>query len=133
MIYKEEELYVFLRDNFITDLKKTKLTTSRHDCYSTEFNLDIELKCRRTHYDSLLIEKKKYDALMDRTKLLNTIPVYINSTPKGVWGFYLAEFSLKWETKSLPMQTDFNKRMWVDKEISYLKISEGINLTKLVS
>jgi hypothetical protein len=133
MIYKEYELYVFLRDNFIPDLKKTKLNNSRYDCYSTEFNLDIELKCRRTHYDSLLIEKKKYDALMDRTKLLNTIPVYINSTPKGVWGFYLAEFSLKWETKSLPMQTDFNKRMWVDKEISYLKISEGINLTKLVS
>tara|TARA_R110000851_G_scaffold14161_3_gene48141 strand:- start:138 stop:545 length:408 start_codon:yes stop_codon:yes gene_type:complete len=132
MIYKEYELYVFLRDNFIPDLKKTKLTTSRYDCYSNEFNLDIELKCRRTHYESLIIEKKKYDALMDRARLLSTIPVYINSTPKGVWGFYLAEFNFKWEMKSLPMQTDFNKRRWVNKEISYLKISEGINLTELV-
>lgn len=133
MIYKEYELYVFLRDNFIPDLKKTKLDNSRYDCYSNKFNLDIELKCRRTHYDSLIIEKKKYKSLMSRADMLSTIPVYINSTPKGIWGFYLSEFNLKWETKSLPMQTDFNKRMWVKKEISYLKISEGINLTKLVS
>jgi len=44
----------------------------------------IELKCRRTHYNTLRIEKVKYDAIINNEK-----PYYICSTPEGIFGFNL--------------------------------------------
>ena len=132
-IKKEQDLYDFLKKNFIPDLIQTTRTASRYDCYSTKFGLDIELKCRRTHYDQLLIEKGKYEALMSRTGMFGTVPVYINSTPQGVWAFYLKEVDLKWETRSLPKQTDFGERYHIKKEIGYLDVeTEGIDLLSLL-
>ena len=130
-IKSEKQLYHFLKQNFIIDLEKTTLTTSRYDCFSTQYNLDIELKCRRTHYDDLIIEKGKYDALMKRSVDFGTIPVYVNSTPKCVWAFYIAEFNMHRQVKSLPITTDFGKRFHIPKDISYFSVSEGIDLTKL--
>ena len=94
--------------------------------------MDIELKCRRKHYEGLIIEKGKYDALMHRCKTYGTIPVYINSTPEGVWGFYLQQFNLVWEHRDLPKQTDFSRREKISKEISYLPVLEGIDLLSLL-
>jgi hypothetical protein len=125
---KESELFNWIKEKFITDLEGSKNPYSRYDCFSPRFKLDIELKCRRTHYDGLLIEKKKYDALMLRAKEFNTLAVYINSTPKGIWGFYLSSIPLVWETKMLPKNTDFGNRIKIPKEIAYLNISEGVNL-----
>ena len=127
-LYKEADLYLFLKKNFIQDLKPTKSTTARHDCYSVIHNLDVELKCRRSHYDDLIIEKQKYDALMLRSELYENIPVYINSTPKGIWAFYIKNISFDWSIKSLPKQTDFGKKFHIKKEIGYLHISQGVNL-----
>lgn len=129
----EQQLFNFLKANFISDLKPTKKLTSIHDCYSIEYNLDVELKCRRKHYDDLIIEKKKYKSLMDRCRDFGTIPVYINSTPKGVWGFYLQNLEIKWEHKNLPKKTDFADRRTISKEIGYLKVSEGVDLVLLLS
>ena len=127
----EKQLYHFLKEKFISDLQKTKFATSRYDCFSTQYNLDIELKCRRTHYDDLIIEKPKYDALIKRSVDFGTIPVYVNSTPKGVWAFYISEFNMQWQVKSLPITTDFGKKFHIPKDISYFSISEGIDLTKI--
>jgi hypothetical protein len=40
---------------------------------------------------TLVIEKIKYDALVARASMFGTVPVYINSTPVGVWSFRLTE------------------------------------------
>jgi hypothetical protein len=124
----EKKLFEWIKEGFIKDLEKSDSPYSRYDCYSTRFKIDIELKCRRSHYNELLIEKKKYDALILRAKESNTLPVYINSTPKGIWGFYLSAIPLVWETKMLPKNTDFGNRVKIPKEISYLKISDGVDL-----
>ena len=129
----EQQLYDFIQEYFIVDLKPSETSTSRYDCYSKRYKLDIELKCRRKHYEGLIIEKGKYDALMKRCKTNGTIPVYINSTPKGVWGFYLRNYDLKWEYRDLPKKTDFADRQTISKEISYLPISEGVDLLLLLS
>ena len=130
MIYKEKDLFDYLKRNFIPDLEQSGSSISRYDCSSTEYNLDIELKCRRKHYNDLLIEKGKYQALMKRSKELGTIPVYVNSTPDGVWAFYIQDIDFKWETKNLPKQTDFGKRHWIPKEISYLNIgTQGVDIS----
>ncbi len=130
-IFLEKDLFSLLKKNFIPDLQRTKKTNASYDCYSTKFNLDIELKCRRTHYDDLIIEKSKYKSLMNRSLDLQTIPVYINSTPKGIWAFYIAEIRMTWIKKNLPKQTDFSKKYHIEKDISYINIKEGIDLVAL--
>ena len=87
MFIKEQQLFNALKESFMPDLKKSDDPMARYDCYSIIHNIDIELKCRRKHYDDLLIEKKKYDALLLRALNFGTDPVYINSTPSGVWVF----------------------------------------------
>ena len=131
-IANEQQLFDFINKYFIKDLEKSEKTTSRYDCYSDRYKLDIELKCRRKHYDELIIEKGKYDALMHRCELHGTIPVYINSTPKGVWAFYLKKHTLDWEHRDLPKQTDFTDRQTISKEIGYLDTTKGINLLALL-
>ena len=101
---------------------------SKYDCYSIYYKLDIELKCRRTHYNDLLIEKIKYDALMDRARKYGTKPVYINSTPVGVWAFYIADHPMKWEFRQMPRTTDFARNDKVPKQVGYLKIVNGKRL-----
>lgn len=128
----EKGLFNWIKKNFISDLKESEKPTSRHDCFSKEYNLDIELKCRRTHYSDLIIEKKKYDALMLRSKEHGTIPVYVNSTPKGVWAFYIADIRITWQNKLLPKHTDFSDNTFIEKEIGYLTLASGIELTSKV-
>jgi len=125
---KEHQLFEFIKKYFIEDLVSSKNPTSRYDCYSSKFKSHIELKCRRKHYDKLIIEKGKYDAMMERCEKDNTIPIYINSTPKGIWAFYLTGLNLKWEERSLPKQTDFSKRHHVNKIVSYLDVDKGKDL-----
>ena len=89
--------------------------------------MDIELKCRRKHYDDLLIEKDKYDALMLRAEKHGTSPFYINSTPEGIYAFNLNEVKdIVWEKKGgLPKTTDFSDRRKVVKEVGFLPISKA--------
>ena len=129
----EQQLYDFIKTYFIKDLQPSETSTSRYDCFSDRYQMDIELKCRRKHYDGLIIERGKYEALIKRCKENGTTPVYINSTPKGVWCFYLEHFKLVWEHRNLPKKTDFSDRRTILKEISYLEVSQGVDLILLLS
>ena len=120
---KESELYEFVR-TLIPDLKMSEFKFSKYDCYSENYRMDIELKCRRAHYDDLLIEWIKYDALMQRAQKFNTKAVYINYTPAGIWAFYLDEFSPEWENRDMPKTTDFSNRQQVSKRVGYLNIEQ---------
>jgi len=124
----EKQLFEFIKEHFVCDLTPPLTKTERYDGYSEMYNMHIELKCRRKHYDDLIIERGKYDSLM-----LKPNPVYINSTPKGVWGFYLKDQHIEWVEKELPRQTDFSKRENISKEIGMLDVSKGINLITLAS
>ena len=65
--------------------------------------------------------------LLESNKNLD-IPIYINSTPEGVYLFNLNEIDIKWFTKSLPATTEFKKRIWVKKEITELQVVKAIKL-----
>ena len=65
MRYKDEQsLYEAIRDSLIPDLLNYKSNFSRYDCFSDDFNMQIELKCRTRHYDELLIEHIKYEYMI---------------------------------------------------------------------
>jgi hypothetical protein len=132
-IVDESHLYDLIKSKIIPDLEPSEVQMSRYDCYSIEHNIDVELKCRKKHYDDLLIEKKKYDALIDRAKKHGTNPVYINSTPVGIWAFRLLEIDEPvWEERGMPKTSEFRQRHFVTKVVGYYNIYLGSDITSLL-
>ena len=83
----------------------------------------IELKCRRTHYDRLLIEKKKWDYLADIRARTGAKTLYINATPQGIYQFDLgAVIEPQWALKRLPITTDFANKATNERLAGYLDI-----------
>ena len=125
----EEELFDQLSE-LIPDLKKAENEYSTFDCTSEILNAYIELKCRHTHYSTLLIEKSKYDRLIDEARSKLMAPLYINSTPEGVWSFNLNKFDdLVWtDQDNLPATTEFDNKEKVTKLVSFLPVEKGDRL-----
>ena len=67
----------------------------------------------------------KYDALMQRAIKFGTRPVYINSTPIGIWAFYLDDQEIRWEEREMPRTTDFSNNEKISKKVGYLNINNG--------
>lgn len=83
----------------------------------------IELKCRRTHYETLIIEKKKWDYLADIRARTGARTLYINSTPQGIYQFDLgAVIEPEWVMKRLPITTDFNNKATNERLAGFLDI-----------
>jgi hypothetical protein len=127
-MWNEEQLFDWLKEFVYFDLVKAKNQMSRWDCYSPKFRHRIELKCRRKHYDSLLIEKSKYDAMIFEAGKHLDIPMYINSTPEGIYSFDLLEIEPEWIFKSLRATTQFANNKNVLKKIAFLDIDNAIKL-----
>ena len=127
--WKEENLFDWLKQNVYLDLVKAKNQMSRWDCYSPSAGHRIELKCRKKHYETLLLEKKKYDAMVtEANKHLDT-PVYINSTPEGIYSFNLYFIKKDWEVNFRnPATTQFSNTGRILKEVTYLKTTDGNKL-----
>lgn len=122
----EKELFKLVK-NLIPDLKETS-TFSYKDGYSDDLKLTIELKCRRRHYDYLLIERSKYKQLL-RNKRMR----YINSTPEGIFSFNLSKIEEpNWWIEEMPASTDFNRSQRVNKEVGYLNIKDAKNITDIL-
>lgn len=128
----ELDLFNFLRELHIPDLERSADQFSRFDCSSQSAKLHIELKCRRSHYDTLLIEKKKFDNLFARSLQLQFSPCYINSTPQGIFAFNLFASNITWQTELMPATTDFQNSATVEKVVGFLPISEAIHLSGAV-
>jgi hypothetical protein len=126
--WKETDLFNWLADNYYNLLVNTNENYSKSDCYDIETMHRIELKCRAKHYDNLIIEKPKYDFLMQKAKQFGDIPVYINSTPKGIYLFNLKNLKLKWYSKELPKTTDFDNNNLIKKEIAEINIKYSLKL-----
>jgi len=125
---REKDLFNYLVECCYPDLVKAKSQMSRWDCYSPKAYHRIELKCRTVHYDTLLLEKKKYDAMIQKCDDNLDIPMYINSTPKGVYQFNLYLVNLKWETQYHNKTTEFSNNNKIPKEIAMLDVNEAIIL-----
>ena len=117
--FREVELFEALKSVYpdLTPLSATDRADGiTHDAY-------IEMKCRRTHYPTLLIEKKKWDYLADIRARTGARTLYINSTPQGVYQFDLGAISEpEWQLKALPDKTDFANSGKVEKLCGFLDI-----------
>lgn len=130
MILNEGQLFDLIKKYILPDLKESEDKMSTYDCYSEKYKLDLELKCRRTHYDDLVIEKMKYDNLVKRSSKYGTTPIYVNATPKGIWAFIILELPEPiWSMRMMPKTTDFTNNEKIEKEVGYYDISVGRDIS----
>jgi len=127
-MWNEEQLFNWLKEFVYFDLVKAKNQMSRWDCYSPKFKHRIELKCRRKHYPTLLIEKSKYDAMIFESGKHSDIPMYINSTPEGIYSFDLHQIEPEWIFKSLRATTQFANNKNIVKKVAFLDLEEALKL-----
>jgi hypothetical protein len=123
----EQGLFDYIKETYLEDLQKSEHTYEYIDATSYGYRLSIELKCRHTHYDELILEKDKYESLMQQANELGFTPFYINSTPQGIYAFNLRKITVTWTTKRLPSSTVDNGPD-VDKEIALLHIDKAVKL-----
>ena len=129
MAMKEQDLFDYLKSSLYPDLEKAPGIYDAFDCISTVAGHYIELKCRYTHYDTLLIEEMKYRKLITQAAERDLIPFYINSTPKGVFSFDLMDVpEPEWLSHWMPATTEFARSNKVSKLVGYLPIDEAIQL-----
>ena len=124
----EQELFNYIKGRYLEDLVKSEHPYEYHDCTSTLYRLHIELKCRHKHYDDLIIEKDKYEALVGEAERLGFIPFYVNATPKGIYAFNLRKITVKWTTKKLPVESKSKDQGLVDKTVALLPVGQAVQL-----
>ena len=122
-------LFDFLKLNLYSDLERSPGIYDSFDCISVKAGHYIELKCRHTHYPTLLIEEMKYRKLITQSAERDLIPYYINSTPQGVYSFDLMDVAEpEWVTARMPATSEFSNKSKVDKLVGYLDIEEAVKL-----
>lgn len=127
--YVEQDLFEHLRDKYFPDLLKAPGIFDAFDCISLASKAYIELKCRYTHYPTLLIEEMKYQKLMTQSKARGLTPYYINSTPEGVFSFNLNDLPTpEWVVDKMPKTSQFSNRSKVDKLVGYLDITKAVQV-----
>jgi hypothetical protein len=79
----------------------------------------VEMKFRKKYYDTKLIEKKKYDKLMELDQ--DVVKIYFVSDPKGTYYFWLNGLdNLEMLNQKMP-STTFWRKHTIEKEIYLLK------------
>jgi hypothetical protein len=130
----EKELFNKLKELYMPDLVSSVNAYSTYDCFSMQKQLFIELKCRNTHYENLMIEQSKYARLKYEAGERGLVPTYICSTPQGVWVFDLRLFEPVWKDQTdLPISTEFENKAKRTKSVGFLPITMGSRLSKIKS
>jgi len=122
-------LFDFLKFNLYPDLERAPGIYDAFDCHSQKAGHFIELKCRQSHYSTLLIEQMKYRKLIEQAYHRDLLPFYINSTPLGIYSFDLTEIDEpQWHVHQMPATTEFENVNKVEKVVGYLPIEEAVRL-----
>ena len=122
-------LFDFLKLNLYPDLERAPGIYDAFDCTSEKAAHFIELKCRKSHYSTLLIEQMKYRKLITQAYHREMLPFYINSTPAGIYSFDLTEIDEpEWFVHEMPQSTEFEYTDKVGKIVGYLDVEEAIKL-----
>ena len=120
----EKMLFDWFKNTRFSDIEQTS-RYSYTDAYIPSLNVYVEFKCRREHYDALLIEKAKWNYLH---KLPNCR--YVNSTPRGIYSFNILSIPRpSWHMRVLPRTTQFKDIDKIIKEVGYLHIRQAVELT----
>ena len=124
--FREVELFEALKAEY-PDLTPLSATDR---CDAVTHNAFIEIKCRRKHYDRLMIERHKWFYLADIRARTGFRTLYICSTPQGVYEFDLGALNEpEWVLSLLPTKTDFAGSEMTEKPVGFLHIQDSRLLT----
>lgn len=125
----EVDLFLWLKRHYYYDLRSSGGQYAFYDCYSLEFRFYAELKVRSAHYESLIIERGKYDRILKLANANRTDAFYICSTPLGVWQFDIGVMGLDWvDMPDLPVTSHFENNERVTKRVALLPLKAGRQL-----
>jgi len=117
--FREVELFEALKSVY-PDLTPLSATDRADGVTSDAY---IEIKCRRTHYPTLLIEKKKWDYLAEIRARTGSRTLYINSTPQGIYQFDLGALDEpQWLLRTMADKTDFAGGKPIQKLVGFLEL-----------
>jgi len=118
-------LFDALKNNFFPDLTFYDDYYNATDCYSIKDRLEIELKCRFTHYDKMMIEENKYKNIIKRAAVNNRKPVYICSSPKGIFFWDIGNIVIKFsEIGDLPVDGYDLSGERITKSVGFLSVED---------
>lgn len=125
----EKELLYTLKEEFDLDLTSTdKDQYCRWDAQSDKYL--VELKSRRAHYDTQLIEYDKLECVKTEADKQGKDFLYVTYTPKGLFVFNASklcreDYDFKWEDRRMPSKTDFAGAYKKDKKVGYLHVNDA--------
>ena len=125
----EKELLELLNDEFKLELKSTcEDAFCRYDADNETYM--AELKCRRAHYNTQMIEYDKLDAIKAVADETSRDFLYCVSTPKGVYVFNVSDlckksYNFNWENKYLPSTSTFGQSHRKTKKVGYLDVNDS--------
>ena len=123
----EHMLFNLIKSNMVKDLEKTDEFNTK-DAFSKILNMIFEFKCRSVHYDTLMIDKEKYDSLMKYPKVR-----FIVSTPKGIYSFNIKKLDLVFEEKLLRSSTMYHREIEVvKKKVAFMPINFAKDITNIL-
>jgi len=126
-IHKLEQATVHLLNLEGWELEWTGAGNERYDAKGKTpkgFDCIIEMKFRTKYYETKMLEKDKYDALMNMNK--DVVKIYFVNDTKGNFMYYLNTLEMpKTEKKYCPDTTMWSKKK-VTKEVYLLKENDAI-------
>ena len=116
----------------LTDTEEDRFC--RWDAYS-DTHL-AELKCRRAHYNTQMIEYSKLDCVKSEADATDRDFLYCVSTPKGIYVFNISElckknYNFNWENKYLPHSTAFGNSYNKYKKVGYIDVNNACHALEL--
>ena len=123
----QDELQSVVGKRLGTDLIKTKDKYCSFDCYNDSYV--VELKCRKTHYDTQLIEYKKLTINKNTADESGKEFLYGVSTPEGEYIFNISQlcedcYKFGWEDRRMPSHTDFSGTH-ILKKVGYINVVDA--------
>ena len=124
----QDELRKTIGKRLGTNLIGTKDKYCSFDCYDDSYV--IELKCRRTHYDTQLIEYKKLIVNKNTADESGREFLYAVSTPEGEYIFNISklladDYEFGWEVRLMPSNTDFTGTYQKETRVGYINVAEA--------
>ena len=124
----QDELQKVISKRLGTVLIETKDKYCSFDCYDDSYV--VELKCRKTHYDTQLIEYKKLLANKNTADESGKEFLYAVSTPEGEYIFNISklladDYSFGWEDRRMPSNTDFAGTYQKEKRVGYINVVDA--------
>lgn len=83
-----DELLALVKANLYEDSAPCPDIDSHYT--SAKYSLYFQVRCRVEHHDSVMLDRAGYELLIQNANDMGLVPVYICSTPVGIWEFNLA-------------------------------------------